>query len=77
MQTILILYHSNEFSLINKFFNLFIHIMCMYVKTAKQIYIYIYFHFNVQQTNVCNIKTTIMKTNINLHSKYFYVFKIN
>jgi len=42
MQTILILYHSNEFSLINKFFNLFIHIMCMYVKTAKQIYIYIY-----------------------------------
>jgi len=42
MQTILILYHSNEFSLINKFFNLFIHIMCMYVKTAKQIYIYIF-----------------------------------
>lgn len=55
MQTILILYHSNEFSLINKFFNLFIHIMYIYVKTAKQIYIntYIYFHFNVQQNIYC------------------------
>lgn len=45
MQTILILYHSNEFSLINKFFNLFIHIKCMYVKTAKQIYMYVYIFF--------------------------------